>query len=381
MPKNSEKISVGFLFDDSLDSNDGVAQYVKALGARFSANGHNVTYLVGQSQTKSWASGQVISLSKNINVKFNGNRLSMPIYSSKKQIKKVLQENHFDVVHVQVPYSPLMAAKVIKQLPASTVVVGTFHIFPSGFVSRVGSRLLRVVLRPSIKRFDRMLSVSLPAQDFAAKDYKLKSQISPNVVSVKGFENSTQTKKDTIVFLGRLVPRKGCLHLIKAFETLKKDMPDAKLIIGGKGPQQKQLQNYVKSKNIDGVSFAGFVAEEDKPAFLAQASVACFPSLGGESFGIVLTEAMAAGAGVVLGGDNPGYRSVLGEKKELLIDPHNTPEFAARLKLLLTNDNLASELHAWQTSSVKQYDVGKVGAELIQLYRELIDIKVKNEHN
>ncbi len=78
-------------------------------------------------------------------------------------------------------------------------------------------------------------------------------------------------------------------------------------------------QNYVEQNNLrSSVKFLGFVNERDKPELLASAAIACFPSLGGESFGIVLIEAMAAGASVVLGGNNPGYTSVLGDRPESL---------------------------------------------------------------
>ena len=81
---------------------------------------------------------------------------------------------------------------------------------------------------------------------------------------------------------------------------------------------------------------------------------------------------MAAGAGVVLGGDNPGYRSVLGERPELLCDPQQTQEFAERIKLLLTDQELHNRLHAWQTRKVHQYDIAQVGPKLLSYYQAAI---------
>ena len=381
MTKSRKGLSVGFLFDDTLDSTDGVAQYVKILGAWYKSQGHKVTYLVGQSSLSEWEGGRVVSLSKNIKVVFNGNRLSMPIYSSSQRIKRALEDAQLDVLHVQVPYSPLMAAKVIKRAHKNTVVIGTFHIYPSGFLSRHGSRLLKIWLSRNLKHFDKMLSVSSAAQEFAKSGYGLESEIIPNTLELAKFKTSVQPKLNTIVFLGRLVGRKGCLELIKAFAKLKKELPDAQLIVGGKGPDQSKLQRYVDTKKIEGVSFKGFIPEANKAEFLAQGSVACFPSLNGECFGLVLVEAMAAGSTVVLGGDNPGYRSVLGEQEKLLINPKDTEDFAVRLKELLSNKKIASELNQWQQESVKQYDVNIVGSKLVKLYRSLIDIKTKNGHN
>src|SRR4051812_32795340 len=128
-------MKIGFVFDDTLDSYDGVAQYVKTLGTWLSSQGHEVRYLVGQTKMIQWSGGKVYSLSKNQKVIFNGNRLSIPIAASSRKIKKVLAEENFDILHVQVPYSPFMAQKVIKSAGENTAIIGTFHVAPLGFLS------------------------------------------------------------------------------------------------------------------------------------------------------------------------------------------------------------------------------------------------------
>lgn len=379
--KNTKSLKIGFVFDDSLDSSDGVAQYVKTLGLWLSSQGHEVRYLVGETKMSSWGGGRVYSLAKNFKVRFNGNNLTIPGPANKARIKEVLASENFDVLHVQVPYSPFLAARIIKLAPPSTAVIGTFHIYPSGFLSRFGSRLLKIWLRRSLRMFSSVVSVSTAAQEFAASAYGIKSHIVPNLVDLKAFKNNAKNHQNTIVFLGRLVERKGCLELIKAFAALKQNIPSARLIIGGKGPQADKLQKYVVANKIADVEFKGFIAEEEKPAFFAQGAIACLPSLYGECFGIVLIEAMAAGAGVVLGGDNPGYRSVLGEQEELLINPRNTAEFSRRLEKLLTDQQAAKNLHDWGSKAVKQYDVNVVGAQVLEVYSSSIALKNKNEHN
>src|SRR3989344_5742480 len=112
MSRPSTALKIGFVFDDSLDSNDGVAQYVKTLGAWFSSQGHKVCYLVGESKTAQWRGGQVYSLARNQKVVFNGNRLSVPLPAKRSPIKLVLEQEDFDVLHVQLPHSPFMAQKV-----------------------------------------------------------------------------------------------------------------------------------------------------------------------------------------------------------------------------------------------------------------------------
>src|SRR5581483_4638170 len=108
MKKPAKSLSIALLYDDTLDSSDGVAQFVKNLGAYYSHQGHKVTYLCGETSTVVWAGGKVYSLSKNLRIAWGGNRLSMSLIPNLKAIRRVLGKNHFDVVHVQMPYSPFM---------------------------------------------------------------------------------------------------------------------------------------------------------------------------------------------------------------------------------------------------------------------------------
>jgi phosphatidyl-myo-inositol alpha-mannosyltransferase len=385
MAKN-QKLSVGFLFDDTLDSNDGVAQHVKTVGAWLSRQGHEVSYLVGETKLTDWAGGKIYSLARNQTVYFNGNKLSIPWLSNKKRIKQVLSGHRFDVLHVMVPYSPFMSQRVINKAGPATAIVGTFHIFPSGVLSRFGSRLLRLLYGRSLKKISPIVSVSQPAADFAKKAYGLSSSIIPNPVDINNFTHassgSSEAKSMRIVFLGRLVKRKGAQQLIEAFGLVSRHLPQARLVIAGDGGNRHKLERLAEKLRIsDKVEFLGYIDESAKAELLASADVACFPSLYGESFGIVLVEAMAAGAGVVLAGDNPGYRSILEKQPLLLINPLNKAGFAARLQKLLTDDTLRRELHAWQASQIDQYDINAVGPQILKLYQTAIARLAKNSHN
>ena len=384
--KKSPKLKIGLVFDDSLDSDDGVAQYVKIAGSWLSLQGHDVSYLVGQTKADSWAGGKVYSLAKNQTVYFNGNKLSMPIYASRKRIKRVLSDNQFDVLHVMVPYSPIMAKKIINLAGPTTAVVGTFHIFSSGLLSKVGSRLLAVWLRPSLNRFDEIVGVSTAATSFAFSGYGLKAKVIPNAIDLERYQkasaNAAKSRQARIVFLGRLVKRKGAAELIKAFTILIETHKDVRLTIAGRGPDRGKLEKLAaKHKLGDRVEFLGYVEEKAKPGLLACADVACFPSLYGECFGVVLIEAMAAGSKVILAGNNPGYASVLSDQPVMLVDPKNSQEFADRLDKMLNDRRLIEGLQAWQKDTIKQYDINIVGAKLEKLYLEAIAKRAKTSHN
>ncbi len=365
--KKSTKLKIGFLLDDSMDRNDGVQQYVKTLGGWLRSKGHDVHYLAGQSHE----SKNVHSLSRNVGVKFNGNGLTTPLPARKNEIIALLKKEMFDVIHVQMPYSPFMAGKVIKYASGKTAIVGTFHILPYGGLQKSANKTLGVVQKRQFKRIDAICSVSGAAQDFAKSHYGLNSVVVPNMVDIKDLKSSVLNHPKRIVFLGRLVPRKGCMQFLRAINQIPENLrKDLEILIAGDGPQRKKLQNYVKTHGLNEVSFLGFIDEKQKNDFLASAELAVFPSTGGESFGIVLIESMAAGAGIVLGGDNPGYRSVLSSMPEVLFDPGKSLLFAEKIQTFLTNDKLRNSLHIKQREMVQTYDVNIVGDQIIELYSQ-----------
>jgi len=368
-------MKIGFVLDDTLDKPDGVQQYVLSLGHWMETVGHEVHYLVGESHRHDLR--HLHSLSKNINVRFNQNRMSIPRPANKKVINELLQREKFDVLHVQMPYSPMLGARIINAAPKETKVVATFHILPFSKLEIRASKMLRRFERRSLKRLDDVVAVSAPAAIFAKKAFKVKAAVLPNVVPLHEYQHAKRLKKYedgkiVIAFLGRLVERKGCMYLLKALNELqdKHGMLNVRVIIGGKGPMLGQLKSYVKNHHLSQhVQFVGFIKEADKPDFLASAHIAVFPSTGGESFGIVLIEAMAAGSEVVIGGNNPGYRSVLGEKPSQLVNPKDTAAFAKTLKHYITSGAARKTAHRWQSKHVQQYDVHAVGAQLIDLYK------------
>lgn len=382
--KKESVLRVGLVFDDSLDRSDGVAQYVKAVGKWLSEQGHQVSYLVGETTMKQWAGSPVYSLAKNKAVSFNANRLSVPLPTGKSALKQLLTREKYDVLHVQMPHSPFMAQRIVKLASPQTAVVGTFHIFPANILVSIGSLFLRFIYGRGLRRFDEIVSVSSAAAGFAKQIFGISSSVIPNVVELQRFRGAraAMSSHPNIVFLGRLVERKGCRLLIEAFALLHSKRPDVRLTILGDGPHRQQLEELATELGLNNcIVFKGFIDEKDKPSYLASADIACFPATGGESFGIVLIEAMAAGAGVVLGGDNPGYHSVLGAREELLVDSRDSKVFAARLEQLLEDKKMAAELHDWQQNQVLGYDICKVGPQIVNLYGRAIAKRNKKAHN
>jgi phosphatidylinositol alpha-mannosyltransferase len=312
--------------------------------------------------------------------------MSTPLPASQRRVEELVNAENFDVLHVQMPYSPFLAARVMRAAGPAAAVIGTFHIIPFSGLEARATRWLAVWLRRSRKRLDAVVSVSEPAAQFASKAFKVKSLVIPNAVNLAAFHTGRlltryNDGKINIVFLGRLVERKGCLHLLRALQRLHEQnlLHDVRVIICGKGPFEASLQAYVERHHLKHVvQFAGFITEAQKPHYLASADIAVFPSTGGESFGIVLLEAMAAGAGVVLGGNNAGYRSVLGERPDQLVDVTNPEVFAKQLYHFIVSRRARSGAHKWQQQIINRYDVRTVGDELLRLYEQQLLKRRKN---
>lgn len=371
-------MKIGFVLDDTLDTPDGVQQYVLTLGAWLGGEGHEVHYLVGQ--TKRTDLENVHSLSRNIKARFNGNRMSIPMPANRRLLRKFLSRENFDVLHVQTPYSPLLAGRVINAAPANTAAVGTFHIAPHSGIVGDATRLLALLSRRSLKRMSGMLSVSTAAQDFAKQTYGVVSEVLPNVVVVDRFATAVPMPiagdGPVILFLGRLVPRKGCMILLQAVDRIHQLHPGQRfrVVICGGGPLESELHTYVKKHDLEQiVVFVGYVSEEDKPRYLKAADLAVFPSTGGESFGIVLLEGMAAHHPVVLGAANEGYSTVLKDRTSLLF-PVDDPTALAEVIARFLNDPKAQErARNWQQSYIHQFDVATVGPKLLKVYQAAID--------
>lgn len=380
-------MKIGFVLDDSLDKADGVQQYVLTLGTWYRTKGHDVHYLVGE--TARTDIPNVHSLSRNVRAKFNQNRVSTPLPASRSKIKALLDQQQFDVLHVQMPYSPLLAARVVMAAAPTTAVVGTFHIIPFSKIEALATATLGLVLRLPNRRFDAIYSVSEPAQHFSRKAFRLASQVLPNAVNVSFYKSAKPYARYTdstvtIVFLGRLVERKGCMHFLEALERLHSQhkLDRVRVLICGKGPLQNKLEAYVKLKHLGHVvHFAGFVSEEEKAKYLSSADIAVFPSTGGESFGIVLIEAMAAGSKVVLAGNNIGYSSVLHDKPDQLLDPTDINAFARKLHHFISSSKAQNGAMKWQQERVKQYDVKVVGKQLLSTYETMIAKRRQTNHN
>lgn len=373
-------MKIGLVLDATLDKPDGVQQYVLTIGRWLAAQGHDVHYLVGE--TKRTDLPNVHSLTRNVGVRFNQNRTAMPLPASLTKLRELLRREKFDVLHVQVPYSPFLAGRIIKAADPHTAIVGMFHILPHSKMVTVANHALGrwVRLQGSLQRFDALLATSDPAAEFAERTLGISATTLglpiqlDRFAGAKPFDRYKSSK--TVMFLGRLVERKGCQYLLQAvnYAIQNGNWPkDARVVVCGAGHLEPKLKAYVAENGFaDRVEFTGFIKEEDKPRYLASADVVVYPSTGGESFGIVLLEAMAASSGVVLAGNNPGYASVMAPRPKSLFNPRDTDTFANLLVRMLTDKKAAKEAVAWQQHYVKQFDIAAIGKRTLDVYKQAL---------
>lgn len=359
---------IGLILDDTLDRSDGVQQSVIAIGKELSKRKHDVHYIVPETERTDIKN--VHSVGKSMSLKFNGNSVRTPYPIKNKDIVKLFSEVKFDILHVQMPYSPVFSARILSNAPDNVKKFGTFHILPYNNWSKYGSKILGLSLANTLKQFNSVFAVSGPANKFMKESFNLDGAVLPNPVDYEffhSFKKQKSTKKE-IVYVGRFEQRKGVIQLIEALSKL----PDyiikkTSITMCGKGPLLEKAKNLAEYKKID-ISFPGFVTDEQKAQYLSNADIAVFPSISGESFGIVLAEAMAAGAGVTLGGNNPGYSSVLNNFPDCLFDPNDINDFSKKIEKYLKNDRLRKSIGQAQQEEVKKYDIKIVVDELIKHY-------------
>ncbi len=277
------------------------------------------------------------------------------------------------VLHVHEPLSPAVSMTVVAFGPRP--VVGTFHAWSSK------DRLYRLAglgARRIVRRLDARIAVSPAAQEYAAGALRMplgSFRVLPNGVNDTAFATAeplaelTDHDRPLLLFVGRLEPRKGVDVLVRAFLRLRASMPTVRLCVVGEGPGRDRYQQMVPPSIRPDALFVGAVDPDDLPRYHASADVFVSPALGGESFGIVLLEAMASGLPVVAS-DIPGYRTVLKDGRQgRLVPPDDAFALADAISTLLENEKLRLAMGAEGRHTAAEYAWPVIGRRIESLYR------------
>lgn len=288
-------------------------------------------------------------------------------------IDRILAEYQFDVLHFHEPWIPMLSRQIL--IRSSIPNVATFHAaIPDTIMSRTLARAVTPYTKSLLKYIDAFTAVSDAAAEYICSLTDNPVALIPNGIDIKQFRapktRNDRRKHKTIFYVGRLEGRKGVSYLLHAMKLLQADYPNVSLVIAGDGPDRGKLEALAADLELRNVEFRGFISNEEKIRYLQTADLFCAPAIYGESFGLVLLEAMATGL-VTVAGDNPGYESVMQGLGALsLVNPKHTAEFARRLALLLTEVDLRKLWRNWAQSELEQYSYSSIIGQYKEVYTQ-----------
>jgi phosphatidyl-myo-inositol alpha-mannosyltransferase len=361
-------VKVGLVCPYSWDVPGGVQEHIRDLAETLMELGHQVSVITPADDDAALPS-YAVSAGRAVPVPYNGSvgRVAFGFLSASR-VRRWLKEGQFDVLHVHEPAAPSLS--LLAAWSATGPIVATVHI------ANPRSRLLHAatpILEYVGEKISARIAVSEAARTTLVENLGGDAVLIPNGVTVRRYEKADPLPGwpgpgGALGFLGRMdEPRKGLAVLLAAFGILGPQRPGLRLLIAGPGDAEEALEK-VPPALRDRVVLLGQVSEEDKVRVYHSVDVFCAPNTGGESFGIVLAEAMAAGAPIVAS-DLDAFRMVLrgGEAGELFAtgDPDALAQAAAGL---LDDPARRAELSAAARNAVRAFDWPAVAREVVQVY-------------
>ncbi|MGH3333962.1 MAG: glycosyltransferase family 4 protein [Nocardioidaceae bacterium] len=364
---------IGLVCPYSLDVPGGVQNHVKDLAEALIGLGHHVSVLAPSEDDGDGLPPYVVPAGRAVPVPANGSvaRLTFgPV--SNARTRRWLREGDFDVLHIHEPAAPSLS--LLSLWAADGPVVATYH--RSSDRSRTMAAGL-AILRPSMEKVTARIAVSEYARDTLVHHVGGEPVIIPNGVYVDRFRGATPRPEwrgegGTVAFIGRLdEPRKGLDILLDALPAIARQRPGVRLLVVGRGDVVR-ARSRIREDLRENVLFLGPVDDREKAQVLRTADVYVAPNTGGESFGIILVEAMAAGACVVAS-DLPAFDRVLeGGRCGLLFDVGDSTALGEEVCALLADQKRREELREAAGAAVDQYDWANVARRVLQVYETVI---------
>lgn len=369
-------MKIGLVCPYNIALGGGVQELIRAMQVRLSARGHEVKIIAAQPRELNGVdTSNILFLGRGIDIQWPNHTVA-PLSSglSMEAIEQTMEAEKFDILHFHEPWVPALSRQILSC--SQSVNIATFHAkVPETIMNRTLARVITPYMRSVLRDLHELTAVSKPASEYVSSLTDRPITFIPNGIDLQRFVFTKRPKAGspkTILYIGRLEPRKGVKYLLRAYRLLALSHEDVRLVIVGDGFDRPKLEAYVQDLHIPNVSFLGYVQEDEKVRLLSEADVFCSPALFGESFGIVLLEAMASGT-VVAAGDNSGYASVMKELGALsLVNPKDAPEFARRLRLLLCEPELRALWQDWAETYVQQFDYEKVVDQYEALYKKAL---------
>lgn len=358
---------IGMVCPYSFDVPGGVQSHVLQLAEVMRGRGHDVSVLAPVSPHAALPD-YVVSAGKAVPIPYNGSVARLRFGpATHRKVKKWLAEGDFDVLHLHEPNAPSLSMLALNI--AEGPIVATFH---TSTTKSLTLTVFQGILRPMHEKIIGRIAVSDLARRWQMEALGTDAVEIPNGVDIDSFASAPRLDGypragKTVLFLGRYdEPRKGMSVLLEALPRVVERFSDVQLLVVGRGDED-QLRSQA-SELVKHIRFMGQVDDAGKASAMRSADVYCAPNTGGESFGIVLVEAMAAGTPVVAG-DLDAFRRVLCEGDVgRLVPVGDGAALADALVALLENDVLRERYVTAAALEVKRYDWSVVGSQIMRVY-------------
>jgi phosphatidylinositol alpha-mannosyltransferase len=319
---------------------------------------------------------RVLRLGYQVPMTVNGANLHVTVaWKMGRWLQAVEARERFDVVHIHSPLDPILPLVAAKTMRSPKV--GTFHTFRE---NNVLWEMFPGVFRDAQKKLAASIAVSHSAEGLVKKYFPdTTCSIIPNGVDTHRFRPDlepmplhTDPDEVIILFVGRMDPRKGAKYLFAALPYLEQALPKYRVVVVGNSWMKKYYDAHIPLTLHHRVQFAGYAAPEELPRYYRGADIYTSPATGGESFGIVLLEAMACGTPIVAS-DIDGYRWVVNPGKEGLLVPPRSPKHLAEALISLANDpQRRAEMGSAGRHRASEFDWSHVTDQVETVYRSVL---------
>jgi phosphatidylinositol alpha-mannosyltransferase len=363
----------------------GVNTHILQLKDNFTRLGHEVKIIAPSSRPdETVRDHDAIVFGKPVPIRASGSVVRSPIsprllFSSR--IKDVLRQERFDVIHLHEPLMPMLPTSVLHH-SSNELLVGTFHAYRS---NSWGYTFWKpIILQKWFDKLHGRIAVSEAAREFIGKYFPGEYTIIPNGIDWQHFASDADPfpeycdGKLNVLFVGRMEKRKGFKYLLGAYELVKREFPNCRLIVVGPPSRaSRKYQLLAAKRGLEDIVFIGFASYDDLLRYYRTADVFCSPATGKESFGMVLLEAMAAGKPVVASRIE-GYSAVVSHGADgLLVRPQDEKPLADALLQLLLDQSLRDRMGARGRVKAKDFGWDRVSREVLVYYEELLEGRPK----
>lgn len=362
----NRKLRIGIVCPYSWDFPGGVQNHVRDLAEFLISNGHYVEVLAPATESEDLPE-YVVSAGRAISIPYNGAvaRILFGVVANNR-VRSWIHEGNFDLMHLHEPAIPSLS--LLACWAGEGAMVGTFHA-----AAKYQKAIVAIgpILEPVIEKLSARIAVSESARLTLTAHLETDAIVIPNGIYADNYRDGlprTEWQGNTIGFLGRFEEdRKGLPVLLEALPIISRFIPNIRVLIAGPGDSEEVLEK-VDPQLRHRVEFLGQISEEDKADFLASVSLYIAPNTGGESFGIILAEAMAGGAAVVAS-NIPAFADVLGNGQYgALFESEDSENMAKVIIDLLRDDAKRKELAAAGAIHAQRFDWSQVGEEIFEVY-------------